>query len=831
MLKSKLTTRILSALAIFTVLSTAVCAAADFVSDFGNTPDRIWVGPEYWPNPMEDWRVVDGRLECRSFGAKRNVHALTHQLGEGSGGFEMSVNAGMIDHGRDGSVGFRFAIRDRINDYRGNCFFGQGIDAVLQTDDTLVLGDEEFKIDPQIPYCHWTELRLHLRAEPDGDEHELTLTLYDAAGQDKLGEVSSRIASQRLVGNIALVNNHRSGDHGGRFWFSDWRISGDKVVANEDQRFGPILWAMHTLSDSRTPEGHVMSMTAQMPPLGRDDSSTVELQIMRDGEWVEIGSEPIDPDARTATFRIPNWTAQEDVPYRLAYESRKRDGQSSLDFWEGTVRRDPVGRPVSLGALTCQFHSGFPYQPLVDNLGRLDPDVLYFSGDQVYEGNGGFGIIRRPADRAIINYLRKWYMFGWAFGDLMRDRPTICLPDDHDVFQGNLFGEGGKPMPGIHTGWLVGYLMPVQKVNAVHRTQTAHHPDFFDPTPTEYGLSVYYGDMVYGRISFGMVSDRQFKSAPHHVDVGEGNRPDHLTDPNVDPLRLDAPGLTMLGERQKEFLEHWVSDWRGADMKVLLTGTTFANVATHHGGPNNFLIADLDSGGWPQSARRRIIEIARKGRAFHVSGDQHLGTLVQHGLDEHRDAIWGFCTPAISNLYRRWWRADDMGMPHANRPEHGFENTGEYLDGLKNKLYMHAVANPPLEAFGADRYERQQSLAAGFGFCVFDPVERTIDIECYKFMTDVDDPSQESQYPGWPVRITQDDNDGRDTVGHLPEMHFPSVDNAVLRLYDEDGQLVYAQRIRGNTAQPWVYSSGTYSAALGDPDTDEWEWTRDYRID
>src|SRR3546814_9903580 len=60
----------------------------------------------------------------------------------------------------------------------------------------------------------------------------------------------------------------------------------------------------------------------------------------------------------------------------------------------------------------------------------------------IYEGNGGYPIKRTPEQRAILSYLGKWYMFGWAFGDVMRSRPTICTPDDHDVFQGNLWGEG-----------------------------------------------------------------------------------------------------------------------------------------------------------------------------------------------------------------------------------------------------------------------------------------------------------------------------------------------------------------------------------------------------
>ena len=69
---------------------------------------------------------------------------------------------------------------------------------------------------------------------------------------------------------------------------------------------------------------------------------------------------------------------------------------------------------MRLGALTCQKDYGFPYEPVCENLLRLDPDMLYFSGDQLYEDHGGFGLIRDPADRAILNYLRKYYMHGLA---------------------------------------------------------------------------------------------------------------------------------------------------------------------------------------------------------------------------------------------------------------------------------------------------------------------------------------------------------------------------------------------------------------------------------
>ena len=42
--------------------------AAEFFSDFKNTHDRVWLGEDYWANPMEDWLVREGRTFRRNGG-------------------------------------------------------------------------------------------------------------------------------------------------------------------------------------------------------------------------------------------------------------------------------------------------------------------------------------------------------------------------------------------------------------------------------------------------------------------------------------------------------------------------------------------------------------------------------------------------------------------------------------------------------------------------------------------------------------------------------------------------------------------------------------------
>ena len=81
---------------------------------------------------------------------------------------------------------------------------------------------------------------------------------------------------------------------------------------------------------------------------------------------------------------------------------------------------------------------------MLPNLARHDPDLLFFAGDQIYEGNPT-RVVRQPADESLLDYLYKWYLWCWTYRDLTRDRPTVTIPDDHDVHQGNVWGAGGKP--------------------------------------------------------------------------------------------------------------------------------------------------------------------------------------------------------------------------------------------------------------------------------------------------------------------------------------------------------------------------------------------------
>ncbi|MGA9659429.1 MAG: alkaline phosphatase D family protein [Asticcacaulis sp.] len=741
------------------------------VDPWSQTHDRVWLGGKFWANPMEDWCIRDGEAECLTIGGNRNIQALTHQLTNPAGAFSMSVIVRRIAEGTiDGGAGFRIGDHSEIKEYRSNCFASNGLRAGV-IDRVLVLGLKSIVLANA---ADMKNLRLQLSGKPSGGQMNLELEALSPDTGASLGKLTQSLPAGDLMGNVALVSNYSASDArpdvdsraGSYYRFSQWQMSGDAFSVRPNQAFGPLLWSMYSLSDSRTKDGFVLKISALTGPMGADDNQVVELEVQRGGKWKSLGEAKLDTDAWVATFRIPNWNEKVATPYRLTYREKHRDGSETPSVWTGTIQANPVGRPLRMAALTCQNGYAFPYEPVARNVAQLKPDIVFFSGDQIYEENGGYGYIRNPAEPAITCYLRKFYQFGWSFREVMNDNPTLCLPDDHDVLQGNLWGEGGAAVlhPDLDPGTssLGGYVEPARMVNVVHKTNVSHLPDPYDSTPSLQGISAYYCDMVYGDVGFAILADRQWKSGPETVDAAVGE-----TGQGEDPLYInpdfDKPGLSLLGERQEAFLKQWVSDWRGHKLKSVLSQTVFAGLSTHQPVPNRYLKLDFDSAGWPHTPRDHAVEIIRPAMALHICGDTHLSTLSQYGVEKQRDSSWAFCTPAIAVGWPRWWNPDTVPLPYANRPKHGLPNTGEYLDSFGNKAYVYAVGNPVVGT-SPNRYLRADQKGSGFGFVTFDTQKLTYTMDSYRFLVDLADGKSDNQFPGWPVTIHQSENRGENQL-------------------------------------------------------------------
>ncbi len=814
-------------LGLWTIAAVPSAARADaFQSDWPKNVQRPWLGPAYWANPLQDWRLADGRIECFVSGGDRNVHLLTHQLARHDGDFRLSVRLGRLDRdgGKldDGLVGFRFAVRGPLEEYRNNLLSGRGIAAGITTDGRLLLGSartrQPLAFPPGVAPLEDIELRLEARPQGDDGNCRVVLSALDPSSGTLLGKIEQKLPGDSLHGNVALLCSRAGGKgkprqgtaRGGnvRFWFADWKVEGSKVEAHPEQVFGPILFAQYTLSRG------VMKLTAQMPPLGPGDSHSVKLETRTpQGDWKPIGRAAIDPLARTATFRIANWDATRDTPYRLVYPFRGEDHE-----YRGTIRRDPVDKKtIVVAAFTGHQDYAFPNTVIASNVAAHDPDVLFFSGDQIYENNAGYGIQREPVETACLDYLRKWYVFGWGFRDLMRDRPSITIPDDHDVYQPNIWGAGGRKVE-LKRHDAGGYVMDPAWVNAIQRMQTSHLPDPYDPTPIEQGITVYYTAMTYGRISFAVIEDRKWKSGPRGLCPPTGGRPDWVTDPHFDPKTADLPGAVLLGRRQRKFLADWAADWRGADFKLALSQTIFCGSCSLHGGNRTRLVADYDCNGWPQTGRNRALAELRKGFALHIAGDQHLASLIHQGIDDFDDAAWSFCVPSIAAGYPRVWAPL---QPGADRRPGMPEYTGRFHDGLGNKMTVWAVANPdpphPDQPARRDPVAVARAKASGYGIVRLDKTTRRITLECWPLDENPRDPAA-VQYPGWPRTIDQEENYDRRAKAYLPTIRVHRMTDPVVQVIDEaNNEIVYTLRIHGTSFRPKVFAKGKYTVKVGEP--------------
>ncbi|MBN1344530.1 MAG: metallophosphoesterase [Phycisphaerae bacterium] len=546
-----------------------------------------------------------------------------------------------------------------------------------------------------------------------------------------------------------------------------------------------ICFALYTVSNN------VLKLTAQLYPLAPEDDRTVRLEIKKDGNWRQIAETKVIEDGWTAPFRVEKWDTSRDVDYRVAH------GKNA--FYTGTVRKDPVDKDTFVMAaftgnsILPQHGGDIPKTDIVANIKRINPDLLFFSGDQVYNHT---------------KHYAAWLKFGRDFGDIIRNVPTITIPDDHDVGQANLWGAGGKKA-GTQAGDDGGYFAPAEYVKQVERAQTSHLPDPYDPTPIQQGIGVYYTALTWGGISFAIIEDRKFKTGPKGLIPQQGPRPDHITNPDYDPKSIDVPGATLLGERQLKFLRHWATDWRGADMKVVLSQTVFCGGAHIHGTRNNRLHADLDSNGWPQTGRNKALAEIRKAFALMVAGDQHLGTIIHHGIDDWNDAGYSLCVPSIANLYLRWWAPL---VPGKNRAPGMPEYTGEFLDGFGNKVTVWAVANPGEQ----ENHDKLTTRAAGFGVVRLDKKTRRITLECWPRNVDVSAPDAK-QYPGWPKTIRQEDNYARKPVAYLPTLKITGQTDPVVQVVDEStGEIVYTIRINGQSFRPKVFKKGAYTIHVGE---------------
>ena len=740
---------------------------------------RPWVGPEFWTNPLMNWKLSEGRIENTHGGWVNEVHSLTHQLKEGDGSFQVIfVRLGLLEnssgtHRELGFAGFKFGAVGHRNDYRANILHGlqngfcrelmqqPPVKAGIVSDGRLLVGSR-FS-DQRLTAEQMKNAFLKLDVKAAGSNVQTRLIVLHA--DQEILVLEATLQRDALLGNVAIACHglnppetfNRDGrviDHA-RFWFSDWQLSGDKVEASPGQAIGPILWTQYTLHEN------TLKLMAFFVPMEETANKTVELQIRSGDAWKTVAQSEIEPLSRTALFRVDAWNSSRDFEYRVTYRWQAVAGES-LATWSGTVRKDPVDKDtIILAALSCSNSDLFPNRFLTQNLLAQDPDLVFFSGDQIYEANGGYFTVvpetKSEVERGALNYLGKFWLSILGFRDLLKDRPTVMVPDDHDLYSNDLWGKGGMPMgDGRCFG---GYRGHVDWINMIEYTQMGNRPDPSDATPIEQGIRVYTTSLDVGGVSFALINDRKFKSAPGDVvDAMEplfkirGQRNlrlmDTINEQDFDTRTLDRDDLQLLGARQLTFLREWGKS--DAKLRAVLSQSAFCQ-------PHHLMVADMDSNGWPQSGRRRALEVIRDAGAIMVTGDLHFPTLVQQGTDNWEDAGWSFTVPSVSTNTHRAWRPKKAGE---NRQPGMPEYTGRFLDGWGNKITMWAAANPhsftiedPYRGDGVRTLAYIRATAQGYGLVKFHKSEDSVTFESWPVYGEFKHTDQLQQHPGFPKTV------------------------------------------------------------------------------
>lgn len=747
---------------------------------------RRWLGPELWGNRLQDWKFTDGRVECLRGQAGyelRTVGVLTRELVAENEPGHIRVRAGIAEGALEqGFCGLLIGIGNGELDYRAAALAGRssgiggGLLCTYETDGEVRIREHTDEENPvayrELPSdalftkttadrsAFRNEIRLAVDVLPQGDDRfAIQVKAFEAeSGEALAGAVRYGVPERKLLGGIALVSSPLPGRDGPRWWFERLRTSGGKIAKRPEHTFGPIAGTLYSVTDSK------LKLSAHLLPIGQSDSKTVRLRYRPEGSaasWRTARTE-IGP-GYTAQFRIDDWDSTQAWDYRVAYE----DSTGQEWQYDGRIDADPGGTgELVIGLLSCmevcvrhldrektpsdysqtsipgRYTPGnitFPYETLTQNIETHDPDLLVCVGDQVYENKPTEAPGR---DDPELDYLYKWYLWLWSVRNLTRNTPTIVLVDDHDVYQPMLWGSGGDrtSMGNLRDG---GYVGSVEFVNRIQHIQCGHNPDPYDPTPTEGGISVYYGAFTYGGTSFAMLEDRKFKTGP--------NETESRTEREAE----------LLGERQEEFVEAWAANADGVAATVCLTQTCFAAPLTISGGqpatPEEAPKSSFETNGFPKEGRDRAVELLRDAGALVLAGDLHLPMLLRHGLETHTDGVVQFVGPGGSAPFVRWF---DPAEPLPNGRE--YPNTGTFTDAFGNKVRMLAVKNPDVSA---ETFEREytgihlhdrEKRSDGYGVVRVNHEDEVFVIECWPWFVDPTADDAE-QFPGWPYRLSFDE--------------------------------------------------------------------------
>ena len=785
-------------------------------------PPRPWVGPDWHATRVQDWRLADGRVACqdgRPGPAGRTLALLTRTVtGPLTAPVGLTTTVEPVEPAPDGAwepgahAGVLFGIGGADVDWRRSALVQQapGADGglLLAVDHAgrLKLVDFETPLDGG----YWTlPTKVDHGALPvlaEGERPtavdvapvELTLELHPGPAPGRvtlralaapLGHLGMPVVLEHeldeadVLGSLSLFSARGGAGSALGFGFDHLTLTG--ATAHPERARGPVLATTYLVDGSpRREPGGTLRMTAHLAALGAEGPSGARLWLQEDdgATWRLAALGDRDPVTDLVHLTVPGYRDRPDGrPRAYRVEVDVVDVPVAARAYGGSIRPEPAtGDALVLASLSCLKNqvgpiawngSGlwFPHERAAAEVLAEDPDLVYFSGDQLYEGDLT-GPDRRTPETALLDYRTKFDRFLWSFEELLRTRPSVLVPDDHDVFHGNLWGAGGilgKGRDGLSAQDAGGYKMGAAFVNAVHASQVGNlPPSRIDPVVGD-GVTTYATAFTWGGLDVAVLGDRMFKDSPSVAAPAGAFRNGWPQAEGFDPAADRAPDAQLLGPLQEAFLADWAADPApGTWARLVLSQTPFACLHTLPSGtrsdaavgrqeppaPGTYVsddapVSDADSNGWPQTARDRAVALLAEAGALHLTGDQHLGTVAWYGLDAHRDGTVAFTSPSLANTWPRRWMPREAG---GARPEGMPRHTGDYRDGFGNRVTMLATANP----YENGREPRLlMNRAPGFGIVRFDPAAARVTLEAWPLWR-ADAPGV--MYPGWPVVLGPD---------------------------------------------------------------------------
>ena len=264
-------------------------------ADFAHEVERTWIGPDFFANRLQDWRLVNGRVECVGTGAKRPnrvLHWLTVEVEARRATWELEVQSGALPkagdadhsepaaswrgfligtggpdvdwrlsalaHHRPGVDGGILAVVDGAGRAGFRSFEERAGEGGLWSLGGALKGAECAQLEgversgDGYGEGGLRDVRIRFRCEPEarGDRFRWSLAVHDLDDDALLSKATvAGVEARHVAGQLGLVSHRTAG--GGSHWFQALRARGESVVAHPERRFGPILTAQYTVSRRR----------------------------------------------------------------------------------------------------------------------------------------------------------------------------------------------------------------------------------------------------------------------------------------------------------------------------------------------------------------------------------------------------------------------------------------------------------------------------------------------------------------------------------------------------------------------------------------------------